>query len=464
MPTITYNTIDAVKGPLMYLKPLPGHNIQFQSIVRINTPKGVRHGRVLQVSKQAVVVEVFEGTFGLSLDETKVTFLDSTFKVNISREMLGKTFNGLGEPIDGDPILPEDTRDINGLPINPYSRSYPTDIIQTGISTIDGLNTLVRGQKLPIFSGQGLPHNAVAAQIVSNAKVTTNEPFVTIFCGIGLLADEALYFQKKFQEKGASKVITFLNLANDPPIERLLIPRIALTVAEFLAFEHSMHVLVVITDITNYAEALRELSNAKGEIPSRKGFPGYMYSDLASLYERAGRLHDNKGSVTLIPIISMPNDDITHPIPDLTGYITEGQIVFSREYHKKGFYPPVNILSSLSRLMKESVGKGKTREDHGDVASQLYALYSKSLEVRELESIIGNESLSNTDRLYLKFGTLFENNFINQAENSERSIEDTLNLSWKLISIMEREQLIRMKREYIDKYYIPNFKPDDEFN
>ncbi len=328
-------------------------------------------GRILQVSREAVVVEVFEGTFGLSLDETQITFLDTTFKVNVSREMMGRTFNGLGEPLDDDPILPEEVLDINGEPINPYSRAYPRDVIQTGISTIDGLNTLVRGQKLPIFSGQGLPHNIMAAQIVNNARVTTNEPFITIFCGIGLLGDEALYFEKKFQEKGSSKVVSFINLANDPPIERLLITRIALSVAEFLAFQHDMHVLVVMTDITNYCEALREISNAKGEIPSRKGYPGYMYSDLASIYERAGRIHDKKGSITFIPIISMPNYDITHPIPDLTGYITEGQIVLSRDYHKKGIYPPVNILASLSRLMKEAVGKGK----HGKIMQMWHRNY-----------------------------------------------------------------------------------------
>lgn len=452
--SLTYKKLDEIKGPLVFVRPLQDHKIKFASIVKIKTQEGIRHGRVLEVSTDIAVLEVFEGTFGLSLDSTEITFLDETFKIGVSREMLGRVFNGLGEPIDGEEILPEEILDINGLPLNPIERAYPTSVIQTGISTIDGLNTLIRGQKLPIFTGQGLPHNALAAQIVTNAKVRTNDPFITIFCGIGLLADEALFFRQKFEERGSAKVISFINLASDPTIERLLVPRIALSTAEFLAYKHGMHVLVVLTDITNYAEALREISNAKGEIPARKGFPGYMYSDFAALYERAGRIKGKTGSITQIPIISMPNDDITHPIPDLTGYITEGQIVLSRDYHQRGFFPPINILSSLSRLMKEGIGEGSTRADHSDLSSQLYALYSKSLEIRELESIIGSESLSEVDKLYLKFGRLFETVFINQGANSERSFEDTLNLGWKLCSIMGRGELTRINQKYIKEYFL----------
>jgi V/A-type H+-transporting ATPase subunit B len=452
--SLTYKKISQIQGPLVFVRPIENHRIKFASIVQIRTEEGIRHGRVLEVNQVLAVIEVFEGTFGLSLDSTEVTFLNETFKIGVSREMLGRQFNGLGEPLEGDAILPEEILDINGLPINPIERAYPTSVIQTGISTIDGLNTLIRGQKLPIFTGQGLPHNNLAAQIVMNAKVRTNEPFITIFCGIGLLADEAMFFRQKFEERGSAKVINFINLASDPIIERLLIPRIALTTAEFLAFKHDMHVLVVITDITNYAEALREISNAKGEIPARKGFPGYMYSDFASLYERAGRIRGKPGSITQIPIISMPNDDITHPIPDLTGYITEGQIVLSRDYHQKGFFPPINILSSLSRLMKEGIGEGSTREDHGDLASQLYALYSRSLEIRELESIIGSESLSEVDKLYLKFGKLFETIYINQGSSSERNFEDTLNIGWKLCSIMGRGELTRINQKYLQKYFL----------
>ncbi|WP_457557648.1 V-type ATP synthase subunit B [Candidatus Harpocratesius sp.] len=455
--SISYANISSIMDPLVYMKPLPNHNIKNGSVVKIKTKDGeVRTGQVLTVSKDVVVIQVVEGSFGLTLGTTQVTFLDEIFKVGVSREMMGRRFNGIGEPIDGgEPILPEVLLDINGEPMNPVTRDYPRDVIQTGISSFDNLNTLVRGQKLPIFSGQGLPHNRLVAQIVNNAKVRTNEPFVTIFCGIGLLAEQALYFQQKFEERGSTKVISFINLASDPTIERLLIPKVALTTAEFLAFQHDMHVLVVLSDITNYAEALREISNVKGEIPARKGFPGYMYSDFASIYERAGRIKGKKGSITQIPVISMPNDDITHPIPDLTGYITEGQIVLSRDYHQQGLFPPIYPLSSLSRLMKDAIGKNNTREDHADLSSQLYACYSKALEIRELESIIGTESLSEIDKQYLTFANLFEQKFINQGD-SERSFEKTFNLAWKLLSIMNRSELIRVKREFIEKYYDEN--------
>lgn len=456
--SISYANISSIMDPLVYMKPLPNHNIKNGSVVKIKTKDGeVRTGQVLTASRDVVAIQVVEGSFGLTLGTTSITFLDEVFKVGVSREMMGRRFNGIGKPIDGgDPILPEMLLDINGEPMNPVTRDYPKDVIQTGISSFDCLNTLVRGQKLPIFSGQGMPHNRLVAQIVNNAKVRTNDPFVVIFCGIGLLSEEALYFQKKFEERGSTKVISFINLASDPTIERLLIPRVALTTAEFLAFQHDMHVLVVLSDITNYAEALREISNVKGEIPARKGFPGYMYSDFASIYERAGRIRGKKGSITQIPVISMPNDDITHPIPDLTGYITEGQIVLSRDYHQQNLFPPIYPLSSLSRLMKDAIGAENTREDHGDLSSQLYACYSKALEIRELESIIGTESLSEIDKQYLTFAELFEQTFINQGD-SERPFEKTFNLAWKLLSIMNKSELIRVKQQFIEKYYIENF-------
>lgn len=452
--SIQYNQIQTIKDPLLFMKPLKNHRIKSQGIVKINTPNGELMGQVLTVNEDVVTVQVIQGAYGIEINNTTCLFLDDVYKIGVSREMLGRQFNGLGEPRDNKPLLPEKMLPITGNPINPYRREYPKDVIQTGISSFDCLNTLVRGQKLPIFSGQGLPHNQMVAQIVTGAKVTTNEPFVVIFCGIGLLEEEALFFQKKFKEHGNAKVISFINLAKDPTIERILIPRIALTIAEFLAFEHDMHVLVVMSDITNYAEALREISNTKGEIPARKGFPGYMYSDFAAIYERAGRIKGKKGSITQIPIISMPNDDISHPIPDLTGYITEGQIVLSRDYHQKGLYPPIYPLSSLSRLMKDTIGRENTREDHGDVSSQLYACYSKALDIRELESIIGTDSLSDLDRNYLKFADLFENKFINQGQ-IERNFQETLDLAWKILSFtMPKRELVRIDKDLIEKYYI----------
>ena len=456
--SIQYNRIQSIKDPLIFMKPLKNHQIKNEGIVKIKTKDGIRTGQVLMVNENVVTIQVIEGAAGITMKNTSILFLDDVFTFGVSREMMGRRFNGLGVCIDGKSILPEKMVAINGIPINPYRREYPKDVIQTGISSFDALNTLVRGQKLPIFSGQGLPHNKVVAQIVTDAKVTTNEPFVVIFCGIGLLEEDALYFQQKFEERGSSRVISFINLAKDPTIERLIIPRIALTTAEFLAFEHNMHVLVVLTDISNYAEALREVSNVKGEIPARKGFPGYMYSDFASLYERAGRIIGREGSITQIPIISMPNDDISHPIPDLTGYITEGQIVLSRAFHQKGLYPPISPLSSLSRLMKDAIGEENTREDHADLSSQLYSYYSKALEIRELESIIGNESLSDLDKAYMKFADLFENKFINQGEEA-RSFIETFELAWKILSYtLPKEELIRINRDLITKYYITNPK------
>lgn len=456
--SITYKHIERIEGPLLFIK--YAHKVMNGEIVIIKTPSGeLRNGRVLDITRDLVCVEVFQGTDGLN-NQANVTFMDELFTIGISSDMRGKRFDGQGRIIqseeekDRSEIIPEVIRDINGAAINPFARSYPKDVIQTGISAIDGLNTLVRGQKLPIFSGQGLSHNILAAQIVKQAKVF-NEPFLTIFVGIGILQDDAMFFRQKFKESGnLQNVISFLNLASDPVIERILVPRIALTVAEYFAFELDTHVLVVLTDITNYCEALRELSSAKGEIPSRKGFPGYMYSDLASIYERAGRIKGKKGSITQLPIISMPNDDITHPIPDLTGYITEGQIVLSRDLHKKGIYPPVEILSSLSRLMKEGVGEGKTREDHMDVTSQLYAFYSKYLETIELKSVIGEESLTQSDKRMITFGENLENFFINQNYNANRSINDTLDLAWTLISSIPKREISRINPKYIEKYYI----------
>ncbi len=456
---ITYSKIQKIEGPLVFIK--HQHDVMNGDIVQLLDPEGViRNGRVLEIAENVTCIEVFQGTKGLDTDKTQVSFSDELFQIGISRDMLGRTFDGQGRPKKSTSeesypeLLPEVVRPISGAPINPFSRSYPADVIETGISVIDGLTTLVRGQKLPIFTGQGLSHNKLAAQIVKQAKVR-EENFVIVFVGIGILQDDAMYFEQKFKESGNwQNVISFLNIASDPTIERILIPRIALTVAEYFAFDLDMHVLVIMTDITNYCEALRELSSAKGEIPSRKGFPGYMYSDLASLYERAGRIKGKEGSITQIPIITMPNDDITHPIPDLTGFITEGQIVLSRDLHKRNIYPPIDILSSLSRLMKEGVGEGKTREDHSDVASQLYSLYAQSLEIKELESIIGEESLTSLDKKILNFGKTFEQYFMSQRFDEERDILTTLNLAWGLVSGIPKRNILRVSPEILEKYYI----------
>jgi V/A-type H+-transporting ATPase subunit B len=466
--SLTYKRIDRIVGPLIFLN--NPHLVQNEEMVTITDPTGeTRLGRVLESADEVVTIEVFAGTQGLAHEGVKVEFTQSTFKIGVSTDMLGRTFNGLGKPIDyyeetGEPkppIIPEMELDVNGAPINPWARVYPHNVIQTGISAIDGLNSLVRGQKLPIFTGYGLPHNQLAAQIVRQARVTTNEPFVVIFVGIGILQDEAIFFQNSFREAGNfQNVLSFLNLASDPAIERILVPRIALTVAEYLAFEKDMHVLVVMTDITNYAEAVRELSSAKGEVPSRKGFPGYLYSDFASIYERAGQIKGKKGSITQVPIISMPNDDISHPIPDLTGYITEGQLVLTRNLNKRNIYPPFEILSSLSRLMKEGIGEGLTRDDHADVSSQLYAFYSEAMDVRELESIIGTESLTPTDQNLLQFATDFEQKFLNQDSEENRSIGETLDLAWTFFRKFPRAQLIRISEKMLDKYY--NAVPENQ--
>lgn len=450
-----YETIKEIRGPLILVEKASG--VAFDELVEIEMPSGEkRSGRVLEVGMGYAVVQVFEGTTGISARGTKVRFLGKTMEASVSETMLGRIFDGLGRPLDGGPpVLAEERRDINGSPINPASRAYPEDFIQTGISAIDGMNTLVRGQKLPIFSGGGLPHNMLAAQIARQATVRgEREEFAVVFAAMGIKYDEALFFKKFFEETGAIKrVAMFINLADEPAMVRLITPRMALTLAEYLAFERDMHVLVILTDMTSYCEALREISSAREEVPGRQGYPGYMYSDLASIYERAGRAIGKKGSITQMPILTMPADDITHPIPDLTGYITEGQIVLDRGLYNRGIYPPVNVLMSLSRLMKEGIGPGKTREDHGDVSNQLYASYSRGQELRSLAIIVGEESLSETDRKYLRFAEAFERRFLSQGFYENRSIEETLDIGWEVLSIIPESELTNIKDVYIEKYH-----------
>ncbi len=450
-----YETIKEIRGPLIIVEKASG--VAFDELVEIEMPSGEkRSGRVLEVGMGYAVVQVFEGTTGISTRGTKVRFLGKTMEASVSETMLGRIFDGLGRPLDGGPpVLAEERRDINGSPINPASRAYPEDFIQTGISAIDGMNTLVRGQKLPIFSGGGLPHNMLAAQIARQATVRgEREEFAVVFAAMGIKYDEALFFRKFFEETGAIKrVAMFINLADEPAMVRLITPRMALTLAEYLAFERDMHVLVILTDMTSYCEALREISSAREEVPGRQGYPGYMYSDLASIYERAGRAIGKKGSITQMPILTMPADDITHPIPDLTGYITEGQIVLDRGLYNRGIYPPVNVLMSLSRLMKEGIGPGKTREDHGDVSNQLYASYSRGQELRSLAIIVGEESLSETDRKYLRFADAFERRFLSQGFYENRSIEKTLDIGWEVLSIIPESELTNIKDVYIEKYH-----------
>ena len=448
-----YASISEISGPLIIVEGVEG--VGFDEMAEVVTPSGeVRRGRVLEVGRGKAIVQVFEGTAGLSVSETRVRFLGEPLKVPVSTEMLGRVMNSLGEPIDGNPApFTEDMRDVNGSPLNPTAREYPRDFIQTGISVIDGMCSLVRGQKLPIFSASGLPHNMLASQIARQAEIAGGEEFYIVFAAMGIKHDEAAFFRRSFEKSGAIKrTAMFINLAEDPTMERIITPRTALTLAEYLAFEQEAHVLVILTDMTSYCEALREVSASLEEVPSRKGYPGYMYSDLASIYERAGRVQGKNGSLTQMPILTMPNDDITHPIPDLTGYITEGQIVLDRNLHNKGIYPPVNVLISLSRLMKDGIGEGKTREDHPDVASQLYAAYAQCNEIRSLASIIGEEALSQRDRAYLQFGDEFEMKFINQGTEENRSIEETLEIAWNLLSTLPEEELTRIHREYLNKY------------
>ncbi|MBP7653073.1 V-type ATP synthase subunit B [Candidatus Dependentiae bacterium] len=453
-----YKGITKSSGNLIVIENISG--VGYDELVQIQLHDDSRRtGKVIEVTDSFAVVQVFEGTKDLNLAETKIKFFGKPFELPVSAEMLGRTFNALGKPLDDGPeILSSVKKNVNGEPINPVSRSYPKDCIQTGVSAIDILATLIRGQKLPIFSTEGLPHNMLAAQIARQANITdkANDKFAVVFGAMGIKNDTAYYFRNSFEESGAfNKVVMFLNLANDPIIERIMIPRSALTTAEFLAFEEDYHVLVILTDMTNYCEALRELSSSRGEVPSRKGFPGYLYSDLSTIYERAGRLHGKSGSITQIPILTMPNDDITHPIPDMTGYITEGQIVLSKSLFKKNIYPPVNILSSLSRLMKDGIGEGKTRDDHDKVASQLNALYSQSQEIASLVAVIGEESLNETDKIILDFSRSFEQVFINQSYSENRTIEESLNIVWELFSKLPVSLFERIPDSILKKYYKP---------
>lgn len=450
--SVNYQTINFVTGPLIFVDDV--HGVMYGEMVEIVSPNGeTRNGQVLEISGDVAVVQVFEGTQGIDADKTLVRFKEEVAKIDVSVEVLGRVLNGLGQPIDGGPpILPEAHLDIQGSPINPYSRAEPEDFIQTGISSIDGLNTLVRGQKLPIFSGAGLPANELIAQIVRQAKVKSGEEFAIVFAAMGITHREAAFFEQSFSRTGAlERVAFFLNLADDPTIERIVTPRCALTAAEFLAFEHDMQVLVILTDMTNYCEALREISTAREEVPGRRGYPGYMYTDLATIYERAGRVKGKPGSITQLVILTMPDDDMTHPIPDLTGYITEGQIVLSRQMHRRGLFPPIDVLPCLSRLMNSGIGEGKTREDHRGVANQLYAAYAQGRDLRRLVAIVGEEALSELDRKYLKFADDFEQNFVSQGDE-DRTIERTLEISWELLSVLPREELKQLKKEHIEKY------------
>ncbi len=445
-----------IEGPIVVVEGVTG--VGYDEVVDVIDPQGrLRRGRVLEVGEGLAVVEVFAGTTGLSIEATQVRFLGQPMRLPVSVEMLGRVFDGLGAPIDGVPEpLAERWADINGQPINPTARVYPREIIQTGISAIDGMNSLVLGQKLPLFSGSGLPHDQLAAQIVRQATLRAGaaEQFAIVFAALGVKHDVAEFFHRSFAESGAlTRVAMFLNLADDPPIAQLVTPRAALTLAEFLAFEKNMHVLVVLTDMTNYCEALRQISNIRGEVPSRKGYPGYMYSDLAGIYERTGRIKGSAGSITQLPILSMPNDDITHPVPDLTGYITEGQTVLSRDLFRQGVYPPIAVLPSLSRLMKDSIGEGRTRGDHSHLAAQLYAAYARVQDVRSLASVIGEEELTSVDQAYLKFGVLFEREFVGQGKNENRTIEQTLDAGWRVLSVLPVEELTRVAEAEIRQYY-----------
>lgn len=454
MKGIEYRGVTSVDGPIIVVKRT--ENVFYNETVYVRDRFGEkRTGRIIDLSEEAAVVQIFGTTTGLDLHDTTIEFLGEPLELRVGEGLLGRIFNGLGEPIDGHPPIVSSTKiDVNGMPINPYARVYPRDFIQTGISSIDGMNTLIRGQKLPIFSGNGLSHNRLAAQIIRQAKIrNSDEQFVMVFAGMGIKYDQSEFFRKSFEESGVlSKVVMFLSLADAPSIERIMTPRCALTAAEYLAYEKNMHVLVVMTDMTNYCEALREISTTRGEVPGRKGYPGYLYSNLAELYERAGKIKGSTGSITQIPILTMPNDDISHPIPDLTGYITEGQIVLDREMAQKGIYPPVSVLPSLSRLMKDGIGEGMTREDHKDVSSQLFASYSKVKSIRNLAAIIGEEELSKEDQQYLRFGEKLEKEFFTQGEYENRSIEETLDLGWKILKELPKSELYRIKPELIEKY------------
>jgi V/A-type H+-transporting ATPase subunit B len=449
-----YRSIAEVAGPLMMVQNVEG--VAYNELGEIELANGeIRRCKVLEIDGSNAVVQLFESAVGINLSSSKVRFMGRSMEMPVSMDMLGRVFDGLGKPTDGGPaIIPDARVDINGLPMNPAARDYPSEFIQTGISAIDGLNTLVRGQKLPIFSGSGLPHAQLAAQIARQAKVLGSESkFAVVFGAIGITFEEADYFVSDFKRTGAiDRAVLFMNLANDPAVERISTPRMALSAAEYLAFEKGMHVLVILTDITNYAEALREVSAARKEVPGRRGYPGYLYTDLASLYERAGRKKGYDGSITLIPILTMPEDDKTHPIPDLTGYITEGQIILSRELYKKGITPPIDVLPSLSRLKDKGIGDGKTREDHANTMNQLFAAYARGKEAKELAVILGDAALTDADKLYAKFADAFESEYVSQGFDTDRSIIETLELGWKLLSILPVSELKRIRQEYIDKY------------
>ncbi|HHY37367.1 MAG TPA: V-type ATP synthase subunit B [Clostridia bacterium] len=449
-----YMTISDVMGPLIVVEQV--EEVHYDELVEVEMASGeIRRGRVLEASQGRALVQLFEGTRGLDIKRSKVRFLGKVIEIGVSTDMLGRVFDGSGRPIDKGPkIIPEARLDIEGNPINPCSRAYPSEFIQTGISAIDCMNPLVRGQKLPIFSGAGLPHPQMAAQIARQAKVLgAEEKFAVVFAAMGITFEEADYFISDFRKTGAiERAVLFINLADDPVIERIATPRMALTVAEFLAFEKGMHVLVILTDMTNYCEALREISAARKEVPGRRGYPGYMYTDLASIYERAGRIIDKPGSITQMPILTMPEDDKTHPIPDLTGYITEGQIILSRDLHNKGIYPPINVSLSLSRLKDKGIGEGKTREDHAGVLNQLSAAYDRGKEARELAVVLGEAALTPLDKKYLKFAEAFENRFVKQGDHENRSITETLDLGWELMTLIPRSELKRLRDEHIEKY------------
>ncbi|HIV26106.1 MAG TPA: V-type ATP synthase subunit B [Candidatus Scatomonas pullistercoris] len=456
--SIEYLGLSEVNGPLAVLEGV--ENAAYEEMVEFSLDDGTKKlGRIVAVYEDKAIIQVFEGTEGMSLKNTHTHLTGHPMEIALSEDILGRTFDGIGKPIDGlGPIVSDHKVNVNGLPLNPVSRRYPRNYIRTGISAIDGLTTLIRGQKLPIFSGNGLPHDQLAAQIVQQASLggEGDEKFAVVFAAMGVKYDVAEFFRRTFEESGVSDhVVMYLNLANDPVVERLITPKVALTAAEYLAYEKGMHILVILTDITSFCEAMREVSSSKGEIPSRKGYPGYLYSELATLYERAGIVKDGTGSVTQLPILTMPNDDITHPIPDLTGYITEGQIVLDRQLHGQSIYPPISVLPSLSRLMKDGIGKGYTREDHQDVANQLFSCYAKVGDARALASVIGEDELSPLDKKYLIFGNQFEKQFIGQRADENRSIEETLDIGWKLLGLLPREELDRVDTKLLDQYYRP---------
>lgn len=459
-----YRTVTNLSGPLMVVESV--NQVRYDELVEIELSGGERRrGRVLEITTDRALVQVFEGTTGIDLEETKVRFLGKVLTLPVSEQMLGRVFNGRGEPIDGGAqIIPRKLLDINGYPMNPYSRDYPSEFIQTGISTIDGMNPMVRGQKLPIFSASGLPHNRIAAQVARQSTVISgHEAFAVVFVAMGITFEEASFFMEDFRRTGAiERTVMFVNLADDPAIERLTTPRLGLTCAEYLAFERDMHVLVILTDMTNYCEALREISAARKEVPGRRGYPGYLYTDLATLYERAGRLRGKSGSITQFPILTMPEDDKTHPIPDLTGYITEGQIILSRGLHRKGIYPPVDVMPSLSRLKDKGIGKEKTREDHADLMNQLFAAYARGKEAKELAVILGEGALTEEDKAFAKFADEFENRYVRQEEYENRTVEGTLELGWDLLSIIPVKELKRVRDAYIEKYLTPRLVEEEE--